>query len=330
MTDVSNASDILATYTRDVARYKVLSREEEAEIGYRARAGDREAQEMLIRANLRFVIVVAKRYQHHGVPLMDLIQAGNIGLAHAAEKFDPAMGNRFISYAISWIKQAITREINANKAAIMPTPTQMGRVSRIRRLQEEARQKLGRELTVAELVRKTGYTEARVLEALEYRPKVQSLDTPVNPTDGTTTTLAQVLGYDDGREEREEEAALEQATRRVMAEVLTPREREILEEYYGFGNRRERSLAEIAVSQGVTRERIRQIKERALRKLRAAREHHPLLLEHFCPAKLSSKAKRFSISQAHDEEVHLVMAEAGQGLGQERHVQGDFWDNAEE
>src|SRR5690606_18279316 len=108
----------------------------------------------------RFVISVAKRYRHHGVPLMDLIQAGNIGLAHAAAKFNPAMGNRFISYAISWIKQAIAREINANRAAIMPTPTQMGRVSRVRRLQEEARQKLGRELTVDELMAKTGYTRA--------------------------------------------------------------------------------------------------------------------------------------------------------------------------
>lgn len=280
MADAYDATDTLAVYTRDVARYPVLTREQEKEVGRRAMQGDKDAQQELVQANLRFVITIVKRYRHHGVPLMDLIQAGNIGLAQAAKRFDPSMGNRFISYAIHWICQSIQKEIDANGGAIRPTPTQMVRVRRIKRLQAEAQQRLGRELTEEELKEATGFTIARINEALEYRPSIQSLDAPVNSADGTTTTLAQVIGYDDGREEREAEAALAQATDKVLSKVLSQREREIIEEYFGFGNRRELSLHEIGTARGITRERARQLKERALRKLRSAVEFHPFLLEH--------------------------------------------------
>lgn len=292
MPDVYDAADVLAVYTRDVARYPVMTREEEAEVGRRAMAGDEEAQQALVRANLRFVINIAKRYQHHGVPLMDLIQAGNIGLAHAARKFDPRMGNRFISYAIHWICQSIQKEIDNNAGAIRPTQTQMVRVRRVRRLQALARQQLGRELTEEEIRQETGFTLARINEALEYKPSIQSLDAPIKATEGTTTTLAQIISYDDGREEREDEAALRQAMAKVLAEVLSPREREIIEEYFGFGNRRELSLTEIGAARGISRERARQLKERALRKLRRAKQHHPLLLEHFAVTKKPSAVKQ--------------------------------------
>lgn len=295
MADAYDATDVLAVYTRDVARYRVLSREEEKEVGRRAMNGDEDAQQELVRANLRFVITIAKRYRHHGVPLMDLIQAGNIGLNHAARKFDPSMGNRFISYAIHWICQSIQKEIDNNSGAIRPTQTQMVRIRRVRRLQAQARQQLGRELTEEELEQETGFTRARINEALEYKPAIQSLDAPVKATEGVTTTLAQVISYDDGREEREEEVALAQATAKVLAEVLSPREREIIEEYYGFGNRRELSLPEIGAARGISRERVRQLKERALKKLRNAVQHHPFLLEHFALANKQDEAEESSV-----------------------------------
>lgn len=306
MADRYKASDVLAVYTRDVARHKVLSRAEEKEVGFRAMDGDMSAQEDLVRANLRFVITIAKRYKHHGVPLMDLIQAGNIGLAHAATKYDPTLDNRFISYAVHWICQQIQKEIDADNGAIGPSVTQMGRVRRVRRLQSEARQKLGRELTMKELQDETGYTKARIREAQEYRGAIQSLDAPVNPGDPSSTPLSQVIGYDDGRERKEAEEALTRATDHVLAEVLSPREKAIIEEYFGFDNRRELSLTEIGANRDISRERARQLKERALRKLRDAEEHHQFLLEHFSMDMLAefvqSEAEEVEEEQA-DREV---------------------------
>src|SRR5690606_35559550 len=143
------------------------------------------------------------------------------------------------------------------------------------------------------------------------RPSIQSLDAPVSPADGATTTLAQVIGYDDGREEREEEAALAQATEKVLAQVLSPRERDIIADYFGFANRRELSLTEIGGARGISRERARQLKERALRKLRAAVEHHPILLEHFSPAMLTKKdAPAAQASEAEEVEETVLAFES--------------------
>ncbi|HEX7122210.1 MAG TPA: RNA polymerase sigma factor RpoD/SigA [Gemmatimonadaceae bacterium] len=281
MANVEHTSDILAIYTRDVARYRVLTPEEEREIGAKALKGDADAQEQLVRANLRFVITIAKRYRRHGVPLMDLIQAGNIGLAHAARKFNPEMGVRFISYAVFWISQQIQKEIDANDGSVRATQTQMVRLRRVRRLQAEARQKLGREYTVEELMELTGYTEARVREALGYRVTMKSLDEPVNPHDGSTTTLGQIIGHDDGREDSEREREIQDTVQRVLRAVLSDREREVLEEYHGFHGRREMSLNEIGLTRRVSRERARQLKERGLKKLRAATQFHALLREVF-------------------------------------------------
>jgi RNA polymerase primary sigma factor len=273
----STASDILAAYTADVAKYPILSREEEYEIGTRALQGDEEAVHLLVNSNLRFVIRLAKQYDGRGVSLMDLINAGNIGLLNAARRYDPSLGYKLISYATRWITQQIQREIDISKGDIRETPTQHVRIRRVRKLNADARQKLGREYTVEELRELTDFTEDMIREALEYRVTIKSFDEPVNPNDESTTTLAQIIGAEDGREEAEVEAEMEQVVRQAMLSILSPREMKTLEDYYGFGGRREMSLTEIGSSQNVTRERARQIKERALKKVRAAKDYHPML-----------------------------------------------------
>jgi RNA polymerase primary sigma factor len=277
----SNPSDILSTYTNDIARHKMLDPDAERELGYRALDGDEAAQVALVNANLRFTITIAKRYKHHGVPLMDLIQAGNIGLTHAAKKFDPSVGVRFISYAVFWISQQIQKEIDANNGSVRATQTQMVRLRRVRRLQSEAKQRLGRELTMDELKQETGYTEARIEEAMDYRVTIKSLDEPVNPSEGASTTLAQVIGFDDGRAEIEQDNETTATVHQVLKEILSDRERQVLAEYYGFGGKRELSLTEIGQMRGISRERARQLKERALKKIRAAKQHHGILKDVF-------------------------------------------------
>lgn len=274
-------SDVLATYTQDVARHDMMDPEKEKRIGEKAYNGDKEAQKKLVRANLRFVISVAKRYQRQGVEMNDLIQAGNIGIMHAAKKFDPSQGVRFISYAVYWIAQQIRKEIDATKGDVRASQTQMVRMRRIKRLQKKARQEKGRELTVQELMEETGYTEARIREALEYRAVMKSLNSPVDPNDDSTTNLAETLGEPNEIEPELAEEDRREIIEDALEEVLSERESSILQEYYGFGGKRELSLTEIGEKRGISRERARQLKERALKKLRQADEYHDLLKEFF-------------------------------------------------
>ena len=262
-------ADILAIYTRDLARIPLLTPAEERELGARALAGDQEAQDHLVQANLRFVIRVAKKYQGHDVQMMDLIEAGNMGLMHAARKFDPAQGVRFISYAVFWIAQAIGKEIKTNSSVVAATPTQLVRLNRVRKLQAEAVQRLGRELTVAELMTVTGYTPARIEEAIHYRVTIKRLDEPVSHSnDNPTTTLAETISADDDLEEQERKEELQAQLSEILQALLQPRERKVIEMYYGFAGARPKSLTEIGAIEQVSRERARQLKERALRRLR--------------------------------------------------------------
>jgi RNA polymerase primary sigma factor len=265
------SDDVLAAYTRDVARYPVLTLVEEQALGRRAVAGDDDARQALVRHNLRFVIRIAKNFQHHGVPLMDLIQAGNIGLVHASTKFDPHVGVRFISYAVSWIRQLIRREIDGNDGSIRASQTQLTRTHRVNRLQSQARQRLGREMSVQEIRDVTGYTEDRIREAMEYRVTIQPLDSPLNPAGGGSITLAEVIGQVDNHEERELAIERRRAINELLSEVLNDRERQVLVEYFGLNDRRDLSLAEIGHSRNISRERARQLKERAIQKLKDAR-----------------------------------------------------------
>lgn len=263
-------NDILAIYTRDVARHPLLTPAQEQDLGVKALAGDEDAQQQLVVHNLRFVIVQAKKYLNQGLPLMDLIQAGNMGLAHAARKFDPRRGVKFISYAVYWIQQSIQKEIDATNGTIRATQTQMVRLRRVRKLQAQARQKLGRDLTTYEVMRLTGYTSDRVNEAGDYRVSIKSLDEPVGGDESSSLTLGQMLSDPEGGQQQLREMEVREALEFAFRQLLTERERDVICEYYGIGTRKPLSLSEIGDGRDISRERVRQIKERVQRKLRQA------------------------------------------------------------
>ena len=281
-------SDILSQYTEDVARYPLLTLQQEREIGALALAGDRAAQDTLVVANLRFVISVAMRYKDHGLPLLDLIEAGNIGLLQAARRFDPERCVHFVTYAVYWIRQSIQREIDMSNGAVRATPTQMVRVRRVRRLDAQARQRLGHELTMEDMIDDTGYTVARIDEARSYRVTISSLDEPANGSDGSQRTLGQMIAAEDTRETLDHRAHVQSLVQQFFKAVLSPRERQVVEYYFGIGGRPEMSLTTIGTMWKISRERARQLKERAVMKLRRATEHHPELLEVFrCAASVN-------------------------------------------
>lgn len=274
-------SDILSLYTQDAARFPLLTIQQERQIGALALAGSRAAQEQLVVANLRFVISVAKRYNDHGIPLLDLIAAGNIGLMHAARKFDPERCVHFISYAVHWIRQSIQREIDTSNGTVRATLTQMVRVRRVRRLDAQARQRVGHELAMQEMIDCTGYTVARIEEARNYRVTISSIDEPANGNDRSQTTLCQMIAAEDTRATLDHGADVQARVHQVCTAVLSPRERQVVEYYFGVGGRSAMSLSKIGTMWKISRERARQLKERALKKLRRATEYHPELFEVF-------------------------------------------------
>lgn len=232
------------------------------------------AQEKLVTANLRFVITVAKKYENRGVPLPDLIQAGNIGLMHSAEKFDPDFGVRFITYAVWWIRQQIKREIDMHNGTMRESQTQLGRIRKVRKVVDDLKRITGRMPTVNEIKEATGFTADRIEDALEYKVSFSSLDEPVNSSDGGAT-LGQMIGGNDDSEEQSLVSDQKEFIGKFLEQTLSQREREILSESFGLSDgsveRRELSLADIGESRNITRERARQIRQRALDKLKKAR-----------------------------------------------------------
>lgn len=245
----------------------VLVKTDQAEQTYSALIdAGHEAVDTLVQANLRFVIAVAKKYQNKGLDLSELISAGNEGLIKAARKFDERMGVRYVSYSAYWISQQIQKELDYAVGTVRPTQTQMVRNRRVWRLISEARRD-GREPSMEELMKETGYTEARILEAMDTNIAIMSLDAPVDRGDSGSTTFAQFVGADDSSEERETEMERHETVIKAINEVLTPREAKIILLYYGIGGQEEWPLADIGDSLGISRERARQLKDRALEKL---------------------------------------------------------------
>ena len=250
-----------------MSKHELITPEEEIELGRRAQAGDEEAVQKLVRANLRFVISVAKKYQNRGVSLIDLIQDGNVGLVTAARKFDPDQGVKFISYAVWWIRQAILSSLANHGRAVRVPLNRASDLARIFRERERLKQELGREPTTEELAAAAKLTP-ETLESLQTLNAAEiRLDSPIGDSDDSQLVERFILD-----EAAEPEATVEE---RLMAEqiekaldTLSPRDARVLRLYFGLEGGREHTLEEIGNMLGVTRERVRQLRDRALKRLR--------------------------------------------------------------
>ncbi len=257
----------LDQYLRDVSRHELITPEREKELGALAQKGDEGAVQELARANLRFVISVAKKYQNRGVSLTDLIQEGNVGLVTAARKFDPEQGVKFISYAVWWIRQAILASLANHGRAVRVPLNRASDLARIFREKERLKQELRREPTAEELGMATDLTPELVeslqtLNAAEIR-----LDAPIG--DSEDSQLVERFVTEEASEpEMEVEARLLGEAISEALVTLEARDAKVLRLYFGLEGEREHTLEEIGNMLGVTRERIRQLRDRALRRLR--------------------------------------------------------------
>ncbi len=259
-------SAALDKYLQEIGHEDLISIDEEIELAQRIKKGDRKALEKLTKANLRFVVSVAKQYQNQGLSLPDLINEGNLGLIKAAEKFDETRGFKFISYAVWWIRQSILQAI-AEQSRIVRLPlNQVGSVNKINRILNKFEQEHERRPNVDEIADQIDLPEDKIVEAMRVNGKHVSVDAPI--TDGADSSLLDVLPNTDSPM-ADNELVME-SLREVVASalnVLNERERNIIECFYGI-NQREMTLEEIGDKFGLTRERVRQIKEKALRRLR--------------------------------------------------------------
>lgn len=267
--DLSNLaqSDSLRLYLREIARIPLLSATREVALAERAEAGDREARNQLIEANLRLVVSIAKKYVGQGLSLEDLIGEGNIGLIRAVTKFDYRKGFRFSTYATWWIKQAITRSILEGTRAVRLPVYIMEEVMRVKRMMRQLYQDLGREPTPEQIGAALSMPAERVSELLVWAEKVFSLDAPLS--DEEENTLGDIIEDERtiGPVETTDRELLREEVRRVLNN-LTLRERQVIELRFGLADDHDHTLEEVGRRLKVTRERVRQIEERAIRKLR--------------------------------------------------------------
>ena len=259
----------LDQYLQEISRYPLIDREEEARLARRIRRGEEEALLKLVRANLRFVVSVSKKYQNQGVPLTDLISEGNVGLIRAAHKFDETRGIKFISYAVWWIRQAILQALAEQSRVVRVPLNRAGLLHRIAKYRAARLQKLGREPNTDEIARGLELTRAEVEQALVIARSPLSLDAPIVP--GEEGRLIDHIPdrASPGPDEEAYEKLLAESLAKVLA-TLSGREARVLRLYFGLDGEEPRSLEEIGKMLGVTRERVRQIKEKALEHLRHA------------------------------------------------------------
>jgi RNA polymerase primary sigma factor len=257
----------LDQYLRDISIYPLITREQEVELAKLIRESDQEALDTLVRSNLRFVVSVAKKYQNQGVSLSDLINEGNLGLIRAAHKFDETKGIKFISYAVWWIRQAILQAL-AEQSRIVRVPlNRAGTLHRIGKRASALLQELGREATHAEIADGMDLTEEEVAKTMSISQTHLSLDAPMTP--GEDNRLLDYLPdtMNPTPDEETFDKALTQSIHEALA-GLKEREAKILRLYFGLDGSEPMTLEQIGAVLNITRERVRQIKEKALSRLR--------------------------------------------------------------
>src|SRR5881392_1609425 len=264
-------TDALQLFLNEAGRYKLLSASEEVELAKRIERGDKDAKDLMVNSNLRLVVSIAKRYQGHGLSLLDLIQEGIIGLIRAVEKFDWRRGFKFSTYATWWIRQAVQRGV-ANKSRTIRIPVHIAeREQRIARAERELAPKLGRQPTEEEVAKHARLPLKQVLEVRKAARAVTSLDRPIGSEN--EGALGDLVASEEAQPEEEVDVSLEQDVLRRAVAQLPEREREVVKLRYGLnGDRDPASLETIGRQLGLTRERVRQIEANALEQLAVNRE----------------------------------------------------------
>jgi len=260
---------ILEKYLKDISQESLLTPEEEVELAQRVRNGDEAAAERLVKANLRFVVSVAKQYQNRGVSLQDLINEGNLGLIKAAHRFDETRGFKFISFAVAWIRQAIMQAVSEQSRIVRLPMNKVNALSKIRNTASALEQELKRQPSIDEIAQKLDYKEDLIDSLLGAGAHHVSLDEPIDD-DGDSTMMDFYLNDDEGNNTDSviERKFTEKAIKQSLDHSLSEKERKIISMYFGIGFTREYSLEEIALTMDMSRERARQVRDKALRKLR--------------------------------------------------------------
>jgi len=258
----------LDKYLQDIGKIDMLTVDEEADLARKIREGDNTALEKLTKANLRFVVSVAKQYQNHGLSLADLINEGNVGLIKAAKRFDETRGFKFISYAVWWIRQSILQAIVEQSRIVRLPVNKLGSYNKVNDAYRSFVQEFEREPTHQELADVLNITPKEVASMLQGGGKHISFDAPISDDEDSSTMLDLLSTNDD----MQPDLKLMEESLRVEVihglSILSPREIDVLNSYYGLNGNKALTLEEIGELYGLTRERVRQIKERAIRRLR--------------------------------------------------------------
>ncbi len=262
-----NLDDPVRMYLKEIGQIRLLTADEEVDLAKRVSEGDQAAKDKLTEANLRLVVSIAKKYSGRGLHILDLIQEGNTGLIRAVDKFDWTKGNKFSTYATWWIRQAITRAI-ADQARTIRVPVHMVEViNKATRCNRKLVQELGREPTVEEIAAELNLPVEKIIEANRTAADTLSLDTPVGDEEDTSIGSFVEDERTPGPADATSNALLAEALKEIL-DTLTEREAEVLRMRFGMYDGRTHTLEEVGQSFGVTRERIRQIENKAIRKLR--------------------------------------------------------------
>ncbi len=258
--------EILDKYLQEIGREEMLTPDQEVELARRIHEGDRKALDRLVRSNLRFVVSVAKQYQNQGMSLPDLINEGNLGLIKAAEKFDETRGFKFISYAVWWIRQSILQAMSEHSRIVRLPLNHVGAINKIHKAMAAFEQENQRRASPEEIAEMLDIPVEKVRESMRVSGRSVSVDTPFQ--DGEDGTMLDVMANEDdpGTDSGLNLESLSADIHRALAQ-LPEREREVLQALFGIGTR-ELSLEEIGDKYGLTRERVRQIKEKALRHIK--------------------------------------------------------------
>jgi RNA polymerase primary sigma factor len=257
----------LDKYLQDIGREELITAEEEVELARRIKSGDEKALDKLVKANLRFVVSVAKQYQNQGLSLPDLINEGNLGLIKAAQRFDETRGFKFISYAVWWIRQSILQALAEQSRLVRLPLNQVGSLNKIKKATSRLEQEFERPPSVEEIARKLDIPEHKLDKALRITTRYVSMDAPI-AEDEDTKFLDVFVSEDTPRTDNNlMRESLNKEIQRSLS-TLTEKERDVINLYYGIGMNHGLTLDEIGAKFNLTRERVRQIKEKAIRRLK--------------------------------------------------------------